>query len=117
MAARRFVEGADEGLTEDELRLEAAFRCWLQGLDTHDRPPHQLPSWTMLSGLADQWDVEYGAHVWWSWPVWNSCSSCATGQAPTCSQCISYIRYCWLSRGWCAGEECRGGARRAAASR
>ena len=73
LAALRFYEEASGDFTfyqeepsyftEEELREEAAFRCWLREID--DCSP-TLPSSATLRAMADAYDWEYGEHVWWT---------------------------------------------------
>ena len=97
LAAQRFYEEAtgDNGFyqedayefTEAELRMEAAFRCWLREIDLQDCPP-MLPMDAALRGMADAWDWLYGPYVWTTDDV--------------CADCHSLLRYCILSDGWSA---------------
>ena len=62
LAAQRFYEEASGDFTfyeedpsyftEEELREEAAFRCWLREIDPHDYPS-ALPSSATLFAMAD----------------------------------------------------------------
>ena len=108
LAALRFYEEASGDFTfyqeepsyftEEELREEAAFRCWLREIDNC---PTMLPSSATLHAMADAYDWEYGEHLWWSWPVWSSCVNCRDIEAPVmCADCSSYARYCAMSEGW-----------------
>ena len=110
LAAQRFYEEASgdfmifqeepSNFTEDELREEAAFRCWLREVDA--RNCQTLPSSATLHVIADAYDWLYGEHVWWSWPVWSSCEHCSRARAPAalCGDCQSYMHYCAMSQGW-----------------
>ena len=108
LAALRFYEEASGDFTfyqeepsyftSEELREEAAFRCWLREIDDC---PSTLPSSATLHAMADAYDWEYGEHVWWTWPVWSSCEDCRGEEAPVlCADCSSYARYCAMSEGW-----------------
>ena len=65
LAAQRFYEEAtgDYGFyqedpyefSECELRMEAAFRCWLREIDVQ-QCPQMLPLDAALRGMADAWD-------------------------------------------------------------
>ena len=85
--------------TEEELREEAAFRCWLREIDPHDCPS-ALPSSAALRAMADTYDWLYGEHAWWAWPVWSSCERCSDAPVMLCADCESYMRYCVISQGW-----------------
>ena len=111
LAAQRFYEEASgdftffqeepSNFTEDELREEAAFRCWLREVDARDC--QTLPSSTTLHVIADAYDWLYGEHVWWSWPIWSSCEHCsraACAPVALCVDCQSYMHYCVMSQGW-----------------
>ena len=99
LAAQRFYEEESGDFTEEELREEATFRCWLREIDPQDYPA--LPSSTALRTMANSFDWEYGEYAWWSWPVWSTCEQCQLREAPLlCADCESYIRYCALSEGW-----------------
>ena len=72
VAARTFASGAaDAGydFTESELREEAALRSWVRGLDLSQEAPRRLPEGNELRRLANLWDIEFGAHAWWTWPA------------------------------------------------
>ena len=107
LAAQRFYEEASGDytffqeepsfFTEDELREEAAFRCWLREVDA--RNCQTLPSSAALHAMADEFDWLYGEYVWWSWPVWSSCQHCSSYTVP-CGDCLSYMQYCGLSQNW-----------------
>ena len=100
LAARVFATESQEtgaDFTEEELREEAAFRCWLAEADVLGCA---LPSSFALHGLADWFDWQYGEHAWWSWPIWSTCDLCCQCGAPLCAQCESYTRHCSLSEGW-----------------
>ncbi len=109
LAAQRFYEEASGDFTlyqedpsyftEEELREEAAFRCWLREIDMHDCPS-ALPSSAALHAIADTYDWLYGEHVWWAWPVWSSCERCSDAPVVLCADCESYMRYCAISQGW-----------------
>ena len=72
LAAQRFYEEAtgDYGFyqedayefTECELRMEAAFRCWLREIDVQ-QCPQMLPLDAALRGKADAWDWVYGLRM------------------------------------------------------
>ena len=108
LAAQRFYEEAtgDYGFyqedpyefTEAELRMEAAFRCWLREIDLQDCPP-MLPLDAALRGMADAWDWLYGPYEWWAWPVISTCARCSRND-DVCADCHSMLRYCFLSEGW-----------------
>ena len=111
LAAQRFYEEASgdftffqeepSNFTEDELREEAAFRCWLREVDARDC--QTLPSSATLHVIADAYDWLYGEHVWWSWPSWSSCEHCsraACAPVALCVDCQSYMHYCVMSQGW-----------------
>ena len=65
LAAKRFYEEASgdftfyqedpSDFTEDELREEAALRCWLRQLKPNDCPL-ALPTSVMLRAMADDYD-------------------------------------------------------------
>ena len=95
VAARVFAEEATEDFTEDELREEAAFRCWLADADVLNWDA--LPPSLILRALADYYDWQYGECVWWTWPVWSTCERCQPFGTPRCAQCESFTRYCELS--------------------
>ena len=108
LAALRFYEEASgdftfyqeepSSFTEEELREEAAFRCWLREIDIC---PTTLPPSATLRVMADAYDWEYGEFVWWTWPVWSSCDVCRGEEAPVmCADCWSYARFCAMSEGW-----------------
>ena len=100
LAARVFAaesQDAAADFTEEELREEAAFRCWLVEADVLGSA---LPSSFALRALADWYDWQYGEHVWWAWPAWSTCDMCYQYGAPMCAQCESYMRHCSLSEGW-----------------
>ena len=109
LAAQRFYEEATgdyafsqndpSDFTENELREEAAFRCWLREIDHHNCPT-ELPSSAALRNIADQFDWFYGEYAWWAWPVWSSCNLCSKAPVALCADCESYMRYCALSEGW-----------------
>ena len=106
LAAQRFYEEAtgDYGFhqdtpydfTENELRMEAAFRCWLHTVDL-EACPGMLPMDAALRGLADAWDWLYGPYAWWTWPVLSMCRCSADD---VCDDCHSLLRYCYLSDAW-----------------
>ncbi len=109
LAALRFYEEATgdftfyqeepASFTEDELREEAAFRCWLRELHAY---PASLPPSATLLVMADAYDWEYGEYVWWTWPIWSSCDVCR--ETPVmCAECCSYARFCTISEGWAPG--------------
>ena len=108
LAAQRFYEEASGDFTffqeepsfftEDELREEAAFRCWLREVDA--RNCQTLPSSAALHAMADEFDWLYGEYVWWSWPVWSSCQHCSLYTPAPCGDCLSYMHYCGLSPNW-----------------
>ena len=54
LAAQRFDEEELGDFTEEELREEAAFRCWLWEVDPQDNLA--LPSSSILQALANDWD-------------------------------------------------------------
>ena len=110
LAAQRFYEEASgdftfyqedpSDFTEDELREEAALRCWLRQLKPRDCPT-TLPTSAALRAMADDYDYQYGEYAWWAWPVWSSCERCA--EATTlCAFYESYMRYCAMSEQWVA---------------
>ena len=99
LAAQGFYEESSDDFTEDELREQAAFRCWLlDGVRLQDSTA--LPSSIALRAMADAFDWEHGELYWWAWPVWSTCALCQPLGAPLCAQCNSYLRYCALSDGW-----------------
>ena len=105
LAAQRFYEEASgdftfyqdppSDFTEQELREEAALRCWLRELDPSVGAA-ALPSSSALRAMADAYDWQYGEHAWWAWPVWSSCQHCAEATM-VCACCESYLRYCAMS--------------------
>ena len=109
LATQRFYEEATgdftfyqedpSDFTEEELREEAAFRCWLREIDPHNCPS-ALPSSAALRGIADAYDWLYGEYAWWAWPVWSSCKRCSKAPVVLCADCESYMRYCAMSEGW-----------------
>ena len=110
LAAQRFYEEASSDFTfyqedpsdftGDELREEAALRCWLRQLKPRDCPT-ALPTSAALRAMADDYDHQYGEYAWWAWPVWSSCERCA--EATTLCACSeSYMRYCAMSEQWVA---------------
>ena len=103
LAAQRFHKGESEDFAEEELREEAAFRCWLREIDPQDHP--ELPSSNTLHTMANSYDWEHGEFIWWSWPVWSTCALCQLREAQLCAQCESYMRYCSLSEGWTTAFE------------
>ena len=108
LAAQRFYEEhtGDYGFYQEdayefsewELRMEAAFRCWLREIDVQQCPP-MLPLDAALRGMADAWDWLYGPYVWWAWPVISSCARCSRCD-DVCADCHSMLRFCYLSEGW-----------------
>ena len=94
-----FYREEPSDFTEEELREEAAFRCWLRQIE-----PQDYPSGVTVehhSGRAGQlYDWQHGEYVWWTWPVWSSCEHCHNKQAPMCLDCETYMQYCALSEGW-----------------
>ena len=108
LAAKRFYEEASgdftfyqedpSDFTEDELREEAALRCWLRQLKPNDCPL-ALPTSAMLRAMADDYDDWYGEFAWWAWPVWSSCEVCSES-ITLCACCESYLRYCAMSEQW-----------------
>ena len=108
LAAQRFYEEASgdftfyqdppSDFTEQELREEAALRCWLRELDPSVGAA-ALPSSSALRAMADAYDWQYGEHAWWAWPVWSSCQHCAEATM-VCACCESYLRYCAMSEEW-----------------
>ena len=103
VAARAFAAGAAEAgydFTEAELREESALRCWVRLLDLGAGAPRHLPDRQELHHLANLWDIEYGPHAWWTWPVWSSCAACAAKEKAACPQCEEMGRFCPLSMLW-----------------
>ena len=108
LAAKRFYEEASgdftfyqedpSDFTEDELREEAALRCWLRQLKPNECPL-ALPTSAMLRAMADDYDDWYGEFAWWAWPVWSSCELCSES-ITLCECCESYLRYCAMSEQW-----------------
>ena len=100
VADRGFWE-ADTGecivpFTDDEIRKEAAFRCWLRQLEITPRCPTRLPTERELEFYAAQWDEEFGCNLWWSWPVWSTCAVCdakESVQCPGCTKLFAFARY------------------------
>ena len=91
-----FYQEEPGSFTEDELREEAAFRCWLREIHVY---PASLPPSATLRVMADAYDWEYGEYVWWTWPIWSSCDVCR--ETPVmCAECCSYARFCTISEGW-----------------
>ena len=82
---------------EAELRMEAAFRCWLHTIDLQNCP-NTLPMDAALRGMADAWDWLHGPYQWWSWPVLSTCNQCSPDHV--CANCHSMLRYCYLSDEW-----------------
>ena len=120
LAAQRFYEEESgdftfyreepSDFTEEELREEAAFRCWLRQIEPQDYPA-VLPSSTVLRTMANSFDWQYGECAWSSWPSWSTCELCSRRRAECelcqlreaqvlCAQCESYMRHCTLSEGW-----------------
>ena len=110
LAAQRFYEEESGDFTfyreepgdftEEELREEAAFRCWLRHIEPQNYPA-ALPSSTFPSAIANSFDWHYGPHAWWAWPVWSTCARCQLREAPLlCAECESYMRCCTMSEGW-----------------
>ena len=110
LAAQRFYEEASgdftffqedpSHFTENELRGEAAFRCWFREIDPHDYPS-ALPSSATLFAMAESYDWHYGEYAWWAWPVWSTCEEhCTDAAVLLCADCESYMRYCALSEAW-----------------
>ena len=107
LAAQRFYEEStgDYGFhqeepydfSEAELRMEAAFRCWLHTIDLQNCP-NTLPMGAALRGMADAWDWLYGPYQWWAWPVLSTCNECNCDQV--CANCHSMLRFCYLSDEW-----------------
>ena len=93
-----FFQEEPSNFTEDELRVEAAFRCWLREIDA--RNCQTLPSSATLHVIADAHDWLYGDYVWWNWPVWSSCKHCSRGETALCGDCLSYLQYCAMSQNW-----------------
>jgi hypothetical protein len=101
LANRGFWE-ADTGecavpFDEGDIRREAAFRCWLRQLEMDVPPPTCLPDERELDRLALQWDGEYGADAWWSWPTWSTCPVCAERQCVSCPDCRQLAAFTNLS--------------------
>ncbi len=94
-----FYQDDPSDFTEEELREEAAIRCWLREIDPHTCPA-EMPSSAALRGIADAYDWLYGEYAWWTWPVWSSCKLCSKALVAPCADCQSYMRYCALSDGW-----------------
>ena len=105
IAARVFDEEAPNDYTEEELREEAAFRCWLVEAEAAGPDWNALPSSFALRALADWYDYEFGEFTWWTYPMWNTCALCYPCGKPVCAQCECYMRHCALSEGWTATWE------------
>ena len=102
IAARSFAQEIREGedFTDNELRQEAAFRCWLNCLDFEEVPPLHFPDDASLNHYAHMNDLEYGEYIWWSWPAWQNCASCCEVGTPQCASCCSLCSFCFLSEEW-----------------
>ena len=99
LAARVFtaeLQDTSADFTEQELREEAALRCWLAEADVLGSA---LPSSFALRALADWYDWQYGEFTWWSWAAWGTCEFCQPCGALMCAQCESYMLHCALSAG------------------
>ena len=112
IAARSFhvVQSANERLvqpvfTYSDVRLEAAFRAWLRELDLRLSPPTSLPSETVLGGMAALYDCHYGVDIWWTWPIWSSCSRCSVSGFVNCPECRRLAGFCEPRRSCTDGEE------------
>ena len=71
----------------NDVRLEAAFRCWLRCLDVDAQPPDALPDESELGILANRWDTHYGEDAWWAWATWSSCHDCHGKARLGCAEC------------------------------
>ena len=74
-------------ISEEDIRLEAAFRCWLRNLNLTDTLPTELPNESELNSLAVQFDSEFGVNEWWDWPIWSSCKLCNEKECVDCNEC------------------------------
>jgi hypothetical protein len=100
LAARVFaaeLQDTAADFTEEELREEAALRCWLAEANVLGSA---LPSSSALRALANWYDWQYGEFAWWGFPIYSTCDFCQPCGAPLCTQCESYMLHCALSEGW-----------------
>ena len=78
----------------DDLRKEAALRCFVRELDMHTPPPATLPDERVIDRLADDFDSLYGERQWWSWSTWTSCANCHSKFDTMCQECRTLSRFC-----------------------
>ena len=74
-------------LTEEMLKMEAAFRVWLRSQNLSSTLPMSLPCDRLLEETANECDSIYGENAWWSWPIWSSCDKCKDLEEISCRDC------------------------------
>jgi hypothetical protein len=79
--------------SEEDLRLEAAFRCWLRQLNMCQGAPKSLPDEKELALLAAEYDEQFGQEAWYGWAAWSTCSACSQRECAECASCQQLCRF------------------------